>query len=336
MSYHKDRAEREGATGFISGLHLTLLGFFIFYLPTFSWASATDRFFLAGDGTILIRNAKTGKEARAILFTADGSLNEEGFNRIDEVFGFPTREKGEHISPRLICMLDYFSDRVAPGKAINLDSGYRSPQYNSNIRNAGGNVAKTSQHIDGMAIDFNIDGVDGKALWEEIKDKDCCGVGYYGGTDIHLDSARPRFWEAATSKVGTGESDYNRRIYLSTDFDRYRIGDPVRLSLSAVSNFSFGINRTVRFVRGDSDTVTTARIISDDITDCLMIDNRKASRFIFINLPESLQTGKYRIRMNFCNRPFPEMPADTLSNEIEVLGRSEGNRLPSSAVKQSY
>jgi uncharacterized protein YcbK (DUF882 family) len=336
MSYHKDRTEREGATGFISGLHLTLLGFLIFSLPTFSWASEMERFFLAGDGTILIRNAKTGKEARATLFTADGSLNEEGFNRIDEVFGFPTREKGEHISPRLICMLDYFSDRVAPGKVINLDSGYRSPQYNSTIRNAGGNVAKTSQHIDGMAIDFNIDGVDGKALWEKIKDRDCCGVGYYGGTDIHLDSARPRFWEAATSKVGTGESDYNRRIYLSTDFDRYRIGEKVRLSLSAVSNFSFGINRTVSLVKGDSETATTARIISDDTTDCLMIDNRKASRFIFINLPESLQTGKYRIRMNFCNRPFPEMPADTLSNEIEVLGRSEGNRIPSSSVKQSY
>jgi uncharacterized protein YcbK (DUF882 family) len=336
MSYHKDRAERERATGVIPGLHLILLGFLLFCLPTFLWASASGRFFLAGDGTILIRNAKTGKEANVRLFAADGSLNEEGFNRIDEVFGFPTVEKGEHISPRLICMLDYFSDRVAPGKAINLDSGYRSPQYNSTIRNAGGNVAKTSQHIDGMALDFNIAGVDGKALWEEIKDRDCCGVGYYGGTDIHLDSARPRFWEAATSKVGTGESDYNRRIYLSTNFDRYRPGEKMRLSLSAVSNFSFGVNRVVRFVKGDSETVATAPIIGDDATDCLMIDNRKASRFIFINLPAALPMGRYRIGMDFCNRPFPEMPTDTLSNAIEVLGRSGGNDLPSSAVKQSY
>jgi uncharacterized protein YcbK (DUF882 family) len=319
MSYHNDREERAGATGFISGLHLTLLGFLIFSLPAFSWASASDRFFIVGNGTVHIRNAKTGKEAIATLFTADGSLDEEGFNRIDEVFGFPTKEKGEHISPRLICMIDYFSDRVASGKVINLDSGYRSPTYNSTIRDAGGNVAKTSQHIDGMAIDFNIEGVDGRQLWMMIKDRNCCGVGYYGGTDIHLDSARPRFWEAATSKVGTGESDFNRRIYLSTDFDRYRIGEKVRLSLSSISNFSFGIQRTVHLVSAETGTVTPARIIGEKDADCLMIDNRKASRFIFINLPESLPTGKYRVRMDFCSRPFPEMPADTLSNEIEVL-----------------
>jgi uncharacterized protein YcbK (DUF882 family) len=326
MSYCRYCAEMEETAALIFGLYPTLLVFFLVCMPAFSWASASDRFFIMGDGTIHIRNAKTGKEANARLFEADGTLNEEGFNRIDAVFGFPTKEKGEHISPRLICMLDNFSDRVAPGKVINLDSGYRSPQYNSTIRNAGGNVAKTSQHIDGMAIDFNIDGVDGRQLWTMIKDKNCCGVGYYGGTGIHLDSARPRFWEAATSKVGTGESDYNRRIYLSTDFDRYRIGERVRMSLSAISNFSFGINQTVRLVRDDTGTVTTARIIDGNDTDCLIIDNRKASRFLFINLPATLPMGKYRIRMDFCNRTYPEMPADTLSNEIEVVEPSEPSR----------
>ena len=122
----------------------------------------TGRFFLMGDGKIKIKNMHSGREASATLLNPDGSLNEEGFTRIDEVFQFPTREKGEHISPRLIFMLDYFSDRVAPGKAIKMESGYRSPDYNTGLRNAGGNVAPTSLHMDGMALDFSIDGVNGK------------------------------------------------------------------------------------------------------------------------------------------------------------------------------
>jgi uncharacterized protein YcbK (DUF882 family) len=285
-------------------------------------ASTPGRFFLIGDGRIHIRNAKTGEEANVHLFRTDGSLNEEGFNKIDKVFGFPGREKREHISPRLICMLDYFSDLVAPGKVINLDSGYRSPQYNTTIWNVGGNVARTSQHMDGMAIDFNIDGVDGKELWRKIKNEACCGVGYYGGADIHLDSARPLFWEAETSKVRTGESDYNQRIYLSTDYDRYRIGEKVRLSLSAISDFSFGIKRTATLINDKSGTKAPVPLITTGNTaDCVMITNRKASRFIYFNLPKTLPADTYRVKMEFCNQPFTQMPAETLSNEINVVDR---------------
>jgi uncharacterized protein YcbK (DUF882 family) len=294
----------------------------LFFLSTPALAVGTGRFFLVGDGSIHIKNMKTGQEAHVTIFAADGSFDETNLAKIDTVFGFPLLEKGEHISLRLICMLDYFSDLIAPGKVINLDSGYRSPQYNSALRNSGGNVAKTSQHIDGMAIDFNIDGVDGRKLWEMIKSRDCCGFGYYGGKDIHLDSARPRFWEASTSKVGSGESDYNRRIYLSTNFDRYQKGEKVRLSLSSVSDFPFGINRTVALVREDLATAATAQLITNG-SDCVMIDNRKAARMLYISLPTTLPPGKYRIRMDFCDKPFPQMPSDTLSNVLEIQDSSD-------------
>ncbi len=283
--------------------------------------TASRRFFLMGDGKIHIKNMHTGMEATATLVNPDGSLNEDGFAKIDEVFEFPTREKGEHISPRLLFMLDYFSDLVAPGKLIKMESGYRSPDYNSTLRDAGGNVAKASIHMDGMALDFSIDGVSGKKLWEVIKNKNCCGIGHYGGTSVHLDAARPRFWEAATSKVRTGESDYNRHIYLSTDYDRYRAGDTVRLSLSAVSNYGFGIKRTVALV-DDLDgnkTITTAQIKSQDDADCLAIPDRKMSHFITMTLPSNLHEGKHRIRIDFCQRPFEQMPLKTVSNEIELV-----------------
>jgi len=284
--------------------------------------TSARRFFLMGDGRIHIRNVHTGEEARVTLLTADGSLNEEGFRRIDAVFGFPAKGKREHVSPRLIFMLDYFSDLAAPGKVINLESGYRSPQYNSRLRDKGGNVARTSTHIDGLALDFNIKGVKGMELWDIIRSKNCCGVGHYGGKNVHLDSARPRYWEAETSKVRTGESDYNRRIYLSTDYDRYRPGGTVRLAFSAVSDFGFGIGRTVTFVddsEGDS-AVAKAEITHKGEADCIMIHNRDSARFIHVTLPPNMREGRYRVRVDFCQRPFEQMPLSTVSNEIEIPG----------------
>jgi uncharacterized protein YcbK (DUF882 family) len=254
------------------------------------------------------------------LSNSDGSLNEHGLTRIDEVFGLAPRSVGEHISLRLLFMLDHFSDRVAPGKVINLTSGYRSPEYNSRLRSAGGNVATTSLHMDGMALDFNIDGVNGKELWRIIKDADCCGVGHYGGANIHLDTARPRFWEAATSKVRTGESEHNRRIHLATDFDRYRAGDVVRLSLVSISNFGFGVSREAYLVRDQEgrDVAGTFRLAAGADSACIPIPDRESARALLSTLPDKLCKGRYRIRMDFCRRPFDDMPVRIVSNEMEI------------------
>lgn len=292
-------------------------------IPTVNKAASPDagRFFLMGDGLVHIRNTKTGREANVSLYLPDGSLNEKGFLKIDDIFGFPTSKEEEHISPRLLSMIDYFSDLLAPGKVINLDSGYRSPTYNTKLRYAGGNVAKTSEHMDGMAADFNIDGVDGKRLWQLIKEKDCCGVGYYGGRDIHLDSGRPRYWEATTSKVRTGASDFNRKIYLSTDFDRYRPRDRVRLSLSSISDFFFGLKRTINLVNDQSGEIIPVQLTNGKDNKCIMINSRKEAHLLFFNLPTNLPNGKYRVKMTFCRVPFQQMPAGTLSNKIEVAGQ---------------
>jgi uncharacterized protein YcbK (DUF882 family) len=304
-----------------SGLVWLLLGALI--APSKVWADpGADgaRFFLMGDGKLHIRNMHTNREASAVIHAPDGTFDEAGLSRIDAVFGYTGQGGGDHISLRLLCMLDYFSDLAAPGRMIHMISGYRSPQYNASLRDAGGNVAKTSLHMEGMALDFYIKGVSGKKLWNLVRSRDCCGVGHYGGDSIHLDAARPRFWEAATSKVRTGESDFNRRIYASTDYDRYRPGDPVRLSLAAVSDFGFGVQPIVALVKDASGRETVSRLplrLAQTI-DCLMIANRDAARSLSFLLPRDLQPGRYRLRIDYCNRPFDVMPENTVSNEIEI------------------
>jgi uncharacterized protein YcbK (DUF882 family) len=293
----------------------------VFFISEFGYTQPLEnRFFLMGDGKIILKNERTGNEASVSLLTADGHLNEEGFIRIDEVFGFPHREKDEHISPRLLFMLDYFSDLIAPGAQIILDSGYRSPEYNQKLRDGGGIVAKTSLHMDGMAIDFRIPGVDGKRLWDLIRSKDCCGVGHYGGETIHLDSAKPRFWEADTAGVSSGKSDYNQRIYLSTDYDRYQSGDRARLCFSSVSDFGFGVIPSAAFVNDleGQCVLQTTPLETGEETDCRKIENRKESRFLYLRIPQGLPEGRCRIRIDFCRKPFPQMPFYCVSNEIEI------------------
>ena len=273
--------------------------------------SAMPPFFLMGDGRLHLQNEKTGREIRVNLLNPDGALNEEGLLQIDALFGLPFSERGEHISPRMLFMLDYFSDRAAPGRVILLHSGYRSPEYNEKLKKAGNIVANTSLHLDGMALDFSIEGVNGKELWELIRRENCCGVGHYGGDVIHLDAGRPRFWEAATAGVTTGQSDYNQRIYLSTEFDRYAPGQRVRLHLASISHFGFGIRKQAALVSDPAaeHTVLPLEIQGPRFSDCRPVDDRRGTRFIYLNLPENLSPGRYRFRLDFCRRPFEQMPS---------------------------
>jgi uncharacterized protein YcbK (DUF882 family) len=294
----------------------------IVLLPGISMPSSEPtRFFRLGDGQIHIKNEKDGRVAKVNLFDPKGTFHEKALKEIDDVFNFPNTSKGEHISLRLLFLLDYFSDIIAPGKIIHLVSGYRSPSYNEKLKKSGGNVAKTSTHIDGMAIDFFIEGIDGKILWEAIRKENCCGIGHYGGKVVHLDSGKPRFWEAATSKVGAQESEFNRRVYLSTEYDRYKRGERVRFFLTSVSDFQFGIQKMATLVNDfeEKNRQVTLSVQTQPEEECSVINNRTASRFIYGTFPVETEPGRYRVRLDFCKKPFEQMPSMIFSNEIEIV-----------------
>lgn len=307
-------------------LSVFLLSALLFSVPV-SECMATDesgtitRFFRMGDGRLHVRSNKNGLETKVRLLKQNGAFDDDALAALDEVFGFPP-EKRDHVSLRLLFLLDYFTDMAAKDALIELESGFRSVEHNRRLRESGGTVAPTSTHIDAMAIDFSIPGVAGKQLWELIRKEDCCGVGHYGGKTIHLDSGRPRFWETATAGVDSGKSDFNRRLYLSTEYDRYMAGEGVRLILSSVSNYGFGVDRSIAILKegstGESDPVD-GWIQSD--SECIPINGRSDGRALLVRLPATLAPGRYRVRLDFCDVPFPQMPANVLSNVIEVVER---------------
>ena len=300
----------------------------VFLLPT--WAGAgglSQRYFYQGSGKLHIHNLRNGLEATINLLDEDGLIDQAGLVEADRLLGYPSGEKGEHFSPRLLFVLSYFADRLAPGAKVTVESAYRSREYNQGIRTMGANAARTSTHIDGMALDFSIAGVDGLALWEIIRGEKCCGVGHYGGKDIHLDVGRPRFWQAATSGTKTAPPDRNRHAYLAAEYDRYLAGEPIRLALSGLSSFDFGV-RPDLFLEAAADGRKTPQTNRTAATACIPVKTEHAARFLISRIPPGLPPGRYQLQLAFCAKPFAEMPDVIWSRPFEVVAEADQSASP--------
>jgi uncharacterized protein YcbK (DUF882 family) len=74
-------------------------------------------------------------------------------------------------------------------------SGYRTPETNARLAVTNNNVAKESLHMHGWAVDFRIEGVNGKAICEIAKTMQRGGVAYYPEDNhVHVDLGNIRTW----------------------------------------------------------------------------------------------------------------------------------------------
>lgn len=74
-------------------------------------------------------------------------------------------------------------------------SAYRAPKYQLMLRKKGREVAKSSQHTDGNAIDFRIPGVPLRRLRTYVQRFHPGGVGYYPQSQfVHADTGPRRTW----------------------------------------------------------------------------------------------------------------------------------------------
>lgn len=75
-------------------------------------------------------------------------------------------------------------------------SGYRSPKLNRALRKKGRQVAATSQHTKGHAVDFYLPGVPTRTLYRWLLKHHDGGVGFYPVSEfVHIDTGRKRTWK---------------------------------------------------------------------------------------------------------------------------------------------
>jgi uncharacterized protein YcbK (DUF882 family) len=286
--------------------------FLVPFLPA-EEAKITNRYFLSGNGTVSLTNAKTNRSARVHYRHEDGIYPQEARQEIGRLFGIPA-DSSDHISLRLVSALDYVEDQF--DLPIVVISGYRSEEYNNNLRAKGGGAAKASLHIEGMAADIKVRKNLAKKIWESVKEMRCCGIGFYGGDSVHIDTGPARYWTQATSKVRTNISENNKQVMVRTDQDIYLPGEKVEVKLARITAYPVSLMGSFAVVRDDQEPQEFS--FDGKGTECLPV-REAAERAVTWTIPKNFsQTERIRFRLRFCDKQFPEMPDQIESNEIAV------------------
>ena len=228
----------------------------------------------------------------------------------------------------MIEFLDYLEDTFKPEARITIASGYRSPQYNTDLRNKGRLAAKASLHQYGMAADIKIQGTSSKRVWNAIKRLGFGGTGYYHGKNVHVDVGPARFWDEKTSGVGTDISIHNKLIGIVTNFDIYSPGDMLKLRFIRMTSFPVGVSPEFILEKveknGQLKEITRFKPAFANTADieCPHFFAIAQMMGIAWKLPSDMSSGRYKIRASFCRRLWKDMPVGIFTPEFDVSHRA--------------
>ncbi|MDD4616956.1 MAG: DUF882 domain-containing protein [Alphaproteobacteria bacterium] len=140
------------------------------------------------------------KEAINVVYFHDGHYDAVAMKKIN----FLMRDRHENIAgdidPELVDYLVDIRKRLALPSHVPFQilSGYRSSRTNATLARTNGNVAKESLHMHGWAVDFRVQGVNGRAICEIAKTMQRGGVAYYPNDNhLHVDLGNIRTWHEA-------------------------------------------------------------------------------------------------------------------------------------------
>jgi uncharacterized protein YcbK (DUF882 family) len=288
-------------------------------------AAAGDlrRFSHSGDGRIHLVSAKNGAVFSGTYRHGPQNYDPAALTEIRRVFAAPPDVPLAEISLRLIEFIDFLQDYFKPDARISIASGWRSPEYNTKLRESGSLAATASLHQYGMAADIKIAGVSSRRVWDYVRQIGFGGAGFYNGTLVHVDVGPARSWDQTSSGVGTDISTENKLIRLVTDFDVYRPGEAIVLRFTRMTAFPIGVGP--EFVLEKETPSNPAQTNSfrpvfamDTATACPRFSDIAQMMNIRWQLPPDLPSGSYVIHARSCNNPWEAMPATISTAAFEV------------------
>jgi uncharacterized protein YcbK (DUF882 family) len=306
-------------------LALLILGAIVTHTSSSDNTMDVSRYFYKGDGRLNLVNEKNKISFNGTYRVGKGMYNENALKEIHRIFGAEYDKPPSRISLRLIEFIDFIEDRLHPGARITIVSGYRSPKYNTNLRNKGKLAATASLHQYGMAADIKMQGTSSKHIWNTVKNLGFGGTGYYHGELVHIDVGPARSWDEKTSGVGTDISIHNKLIGLVTDYDIYLPGDEIELRFIRMTSFPIGVipefvlegieknGRTKQIARFKPSVASTAG------GDCPQFSDISQMMGIQWQLPADISAGRYKIRASFCQRAWEDMPPEISTPEFTII-----------------
>jgi uncharacterized protein YcbK (DUF882 family) len=134
-------------------------------------------------------------ERLTVPYFADGSYIPSSLTKLYR-FLRDHRTGEEHpIDQGLFDLLNDLRRATGTKSPFQVISCYRSPTTNRMLRAAGHDVARSSLHLQGRAIDVRLSDVSSAVLCDAAKELSRGGVGYYQQSDfVHVDTGRVRYW----------------------------------------------------------------------------------------------------------------------------------------------
>ncbi|MDZ4321160.1 MAG: YcbK family protein [Phenylobacterium sp.] len=143
---------------------------------------------------VSVLNLHTGERLAATYWEA-GAYVKDALAGLAKVLRDHRTGETHDMAPGLLDLVASLQAEFA-AQPVQVISGYRSPRTNEALRQSGGGgVAKRSLHMDGLAMDIRMPGVDLARLRDAAWGLQSGGVGYYPGSDfVHVDVGRVRRW----------------------------------------------------------------------------------------------------------------------------------------------
>ena len=139
-------------------------------------------------------NLHTGERLAATYFEA-GRYLPDALAAIDHVLRDHRTGDVHPMSPDLLDLVSTLSDRLTGAGTVQVISGYRSPVSNAALHARSSGVATRSLHMQGMAMDIRVPGVELGHVRKAALAMGRGGVGYYPESDfVHVDVGRVRQW----------------------------------------------------------------------------------------------------------------------------------------------
>lgn len=147
---------------------------------------------MGGERILDMFNIHTGEQLN-IRYCSSGAYDRDALEKINHFLRCHYTNEVREIDVGVLDLLCDIRDSVGTKKELQIVSGYRSPAYNQYLVSLGRHVSRNSLHLQGLAIDFAIDGVSNERLVRLAKSFRGGGVGKYEDF-VHVDVGRVRYW----------------------------------------------------------------------------------------------------------------------------------------------
>jgi uncharacterized protein YcbK (DUF882 family) len=149
---------------------------------------------LGGERSLVLANVHTGETFRGVYWQ-NGHYVPGAFAEIKSVLRDHRTGERFPIDPRLMDLLYVLQGKLENRGAVEILSGYRSPDTNRRLRHFRRGAALHSLHMVGQACDIRLPGTRLSSLHHAARRLGLGGVGYYPESEfVHVDTGVPRHW----------------------------------------------------------------------------------------------------------------------------------------------